>query len=187
MDDNYSTSISEDITSCTAQFYNLMAGSNVTTSAILSGGGAYVAIFNDGDGILSVTDFKVAYGDEPGVASISVTPEAVNAVNKIGTAPESEPNYDILSASFDTETCKLRRNATMTVVTTDDVKSLKVTNKKGKEVSADVTSATENGQTTWKVSIKMTNAGKQTYTVTGYSLNGTAGAPASATINVTRK
>lgn len=187
MDDSHSTSISEDITSCTAQFYNLMAGSNVTTSAILSGGGAYVAIFNDGDGILSVTDFKVAYGDEPGVASISVTPEAVNAVNKIGTAPESEPNYDILSASFDTETCKLRRNATMTVVTTDDVKSLKVTNKKGKEVSADVTSATENGQTTWKVSIKMTNAGKQTYTVTGYSLNGTAGAPASATINVTRK
>lgn len=187
MDDNYSTSISEDITSCTAQFYNLMAESEVTTSEILNGGGAYVAIFNDGDGILSVTDFKVAYGDEPGVASISVTPEAVNAVNKIGTAPESEPNYDILSASFDTETCKLRRNATMTVVTTDDVKSLKVTNKKGKEVSADVTSATENGQTTWKVSIKMTNAGKQTYTVTGYSLNGTAGAPASATINVTRK
>lgn len=187
MDDSHSTSISEDITSCTAQFYNLMAESEVTTSEILNGGGAYVAIFNDGDGILSVTDFKVAYGDEPGVASISVTPEAVNAVNKIGTAPESEPNYDILSASFDTETCKLRRNATMTVVTTDDVKSLKVTNKKGKEVSADVTSATENGQTTWKVSIKMTNAGKQTYTVTGYSLNGTAGAPASATINVTRK
>lgn len=187
MDDNYSTSISEDITSCTAQFYNLMAENEVTTSEILSDGGAYVVIFNDGNGILSVTDFKVAYGDETGVASISVTPEAVNAVNKIGTAPESEPNYDILSASFDTETCKLRRNATMTVVTTDDVKSLKVTNKKGKEVSADVTSATENGQTTWKVSIKMTNAGKQTYTVTGYSLNGTAGAPASATINVTRK
>lgn len=186
-DDKYAASISADITSCTAQFYNLMAESEVTTSEILNGGGAYVAIFNDGDGILSVTDFKVAYGDEPGVASISVTPEAVNAVNKIGTAPESEPNYDILSASFDTETCKLRRNATMTVVTTDDVKSLKVTNKKGKEVSADVTSATENGQTTWKVSIKMTNAGKQTYTVTGYSLNGTAGAPASATINVTRK
>lgn len=187
MDDNYSTSISEDITSCTAQFYNLMAENEVTTSEILSDGGAYVVIFNDGNGILSVTDFKVAYGDETGVASISVTPEAVNAVNKIGTAPESEPNYDILSASFDTETCKLRQNATMTVVTTDDVKSLKVTDKKGKEVSADVTSATENGQTTWKVSIKMTNAGKQTYTVTGYSLNGTAGAPASATINVTRK
>ena len=98
-----------------------------------------------------------------------------------------EPNYDILSASFDTATCKLRKKATMTVVTTDDVRSLQVTDKKGKQLKADITSTTENGQTTWIVSIQMTLAGKQSYTVTGYSAGGTAGAPASATINVTRK
>ena len=75
----------------------------------------------------------------------------------------------------------------MTVVTTDDVKSLQVTDYKNRKVSADITSATENGQKTWKVSIKMTNAGNRTYTVTGYGASGEAGASASATINVTRK
>ena len=98
-----------------------------------------------------------------------------------------EPNYDILNASFDTATCKLRKKATMTVVTTDDVRSLQVTHKKGKQVKADITSTTENGLTTWTVSIQMTMGGKQTYTVTGYAANGTSGASANATINVTRK
>lgn len=185
MDNNYSASISEVITSCTAQNYDLMAEGGVTTSEILSGDGAYVVIFNDGDGVLSLTDFKVAYGNEIGTASISVTPEAVKAAAKVPVA--DEPNYDILSASFDTETCKLRNNATMTVVTTEDVKSLQVTDYKNRKVSADITSETENGQKTWKVSIKMTNAGNRTYTVTGYGASGEAGASASATINVTRK
>lgn len=185
MDNSYSATISEDITSCTAQNYDLMAEAEVTTSEILSGGGAYVVIFNDGDGVLSLTDFKVAYGNKTGTASISVTPEAVKAAAKVPVA--DEPNYDILSASFDTETCKLRNNATMTVVTTEDVKSLQVTDYKNRKVSADITSETENGQKTWKVSIKMTNAGNRTYTVTGYGASGEAGASASATINVTRK
>lgn len=188
LDDAYPAYISEDITSCTAQFYNLMAKAEVTTSEILSGGGAYVAIFNDGGGVLSITDFKVAYGNVPGTASIGVDSRTVEVAGSAGNGgSKEEPNYDILSASFDTATCKLRKNATMTVVTNDVVKSLKVTDKKDREVNADITSTTENGKTTWKVSIKMTVAGNQTYTVTGYSLSGTAGAPASATINVTRK
>lgn len=187
-DGNNTASISADITACTAQFYNLMAEAEVTTSEILSGGGAYVVIFNDGDGVLSITDFKVAYGSVPGTASIGVDSRTVEVAGSAGNGgSQEEPNYDILSASFDTATCKLRKNATMTVVTNDVVKSLKVTDKKNREVNADITSTTENGKTTWKVSIKMTVAGNQTYTVTGYSLSGTAGAPASATINVTRK
>ena len=188
LDDAYSAYISEDITSCTAQFYNLMAKAEVTTSEILSGGGAYVVIFNDGEGVLSITDFKVAYGNVPGTASIGVDSRTVEVAGSAGNGgSQEEPNYDILSASFDTATCKLRKNATMTVVTNDVVKSLKVTDKKNREVNADITSTTENGKTTWKVSIKITVAGNQTYTVTGYSPSGTAGAPASATINVTRK
>lgn len=188
MQSKYSASISEDIASCTTQFYNLMADADVTTSEILSGGGAYVVIFNDGDGVLSITDFKVAYGSVPGTASIGVDSRTVEVAGSAGNGgSQEEPNYDILSASFDTATCKLRKNATMTVVTNDVVKSLKITDKKNREVNADITSATENGKTTWKVSIKMTVAGNQTYTVTGYSPSGTAGAPASATINVTRK
>lgn len=187
-DGNNTASISAGITACTAQFYNLMAEAEVTTSEILSGGGAYVVIFNDGDGVLSITDFKVAYGSVPGTASIGVDSRTVEVAGSAGNGgSQEEPNYDILSASFDTATCKLRKNATMTVVTNDVVKSLKVTDKKNREVNADITSTTENGKTTWKVSIKMTVAGNQTYTVTGYSLSGTAGAPASATINVTRK
>ena len=130
----------------------------------------------------------MAYGNVPGTVSIGVDSRTVEVAGSAGNAgSQEEPNYDILSASFDTATCKLRKNATMTVVTNDVVKSLKVTDKKDREVNADITSTTENGKTTWKVSIKMTVAGNQTYTVTGYSLNGTAGAPASATINVTRK
>ena len=188
MDNNYDASISVDITSSTALFYDLMAGADCTTSEILSGGGAYVCIFNDGDGILSITDLKVAYGNQPGTATFSVDKGAVRAANKALTEEKTdEPNYDILNASFDTATCKLRKKATMTVVTTDDVRSLQVTDKKGKRVKANITSTTENGQTTWTVSIQMTVGGKQTYTVTGYSANGTAGTPASATINVTRK
>lgn len=188
MDNNYGASISVDITSSTALFYDLMAGADCTTSEILSGGGAYVCIFNDGNGILSITDLKVAYGEQPGTAGVSVDNGAVWAANKALTEEKpDEPNYDILSASFDTATCKLRKKATMTVVTTDDVRSLQVTDKKGKRVKANITSTTENGQTTWKVSIQMTVGGKQTYTVTGYSANGTPGTPDSATINVTRK
>lgn len=192
MDDEYDVSISENISSCTAQNYNLMAeAKEVTTENILSGGGAYVAIFNDGeeDSILSITDLKVAYGNNSGTIRISVTPDAVRAaVNAIG-ADEAEDNinYDILSASFDTATCKIRKYATMTVVTTDDVEALKVTDYKNRNVSADITSTKENGQITWKVSIKMTNAGNRTYTVTGYGTDGTAGAPSDATIDVTRK
>lgn len=188
MDDNYGASISVEITSSTALFYDLMAVAEVTTEQILSGGGAYVCIFNDGEGILSITDLKVAYGNQPGTATFSVDKGAVRAANKALTEEKTdEPNYDILNASFDTATCKLRKKATMTVVTTDDVRSLQVTDKKGKRVKANITSTTENGQTTWTVSIQMTVGGKQTYTVTGYSANGTAGTPASATINVTRK
>lgn len=184
----YSASISQDISSSTALFYNLMAEAEVTTAEILSGGGAYVCIFNDGEGILSITDLKVAYGTQPGVVALSVDSNTLpKAGGAMGAGEEDVPNYDILSASFDKATCKLRKNATMTVVTTDDVKSLVVTDKKGREVKAGITSTTENGQTTWKLSIKMTVAGKQSYTVTGYSAGGTAGAPASATINVTRK
>ena len=188
MDDTYSASISEVISSSTALFYNLMAVAEVTTEQILSGGGAYVCIFNDGEGILSITDLKVAYGTQPGVVALSVDSNTLpKAGGAMDAGEEDVPNYDILSASFYKATCKLRKNATMTVVTTDDVKSLVVTDKKGREVKADITSTTENGQTTWKLSIKMTVAGKQSYTVTGYSAGGTAGAPASATINVTRK
>lgn len=187
MDDEYATSVKKIIASCTAQFYDLMAEASVTTSQILSGGGAYVCIFNDDDGILSITDLKVAYGEQPGTASVSVDSGASAAAAAAISAGAADPDYDIQSASFDTETCKLRKYATMTVVTSDDVKSLEVTDKKGKQVKANITSTTEGGQTTWTVSIQMTVAGQQTYTVTGYSAGGTAGAPASATINVTRK
>ena len=196
-DNNYSTSISEVINSCTAQNYNLMADAaedGVTTETILSGGGAYVVIFNDGNGVLSLTDLKVAYGNTSGVATLAGTPEAVEAAGKAMSddtsaeeQPEEQPNYDILSASFDSETCKLRKYATMTVITTADVVELKVVDYKNREVSADITSTTENNRTTWKLSIQMTNAGTRSYTVTGYGADTTAGASASAEITVTRK
>lgn len=164
-----------------------MAAADVTISDILSGGSAYVVIFNTGEGILSITDIKVAYGESAGITSFSVTPDVVNAAAKAlgaGMVGE-EANYDIQSASFDAASCKLGKNATMTVITTDAVETLKVTDYKGKDVSADITSSSENGQTTWKVSLKMTLMGNRTYTVTGYGADGTAGASADAEIKVT--
>lgn len=188
MDDANSASVSQDIISCTAQFYDLMAESELTTDEILSGGGAYVVIYNDGPGILSLTDLKAAYGNVPGTVSIGVDADVMKAADTALNAGEKEaPNYDILSAAFDTATCKLRKEASMTVVTTDDVKVLKVTDKKGKKINADITSVIADGQITWKVSVKMTNAGNQAYTVTGYGLDGTAGDSANAAIRVTRK
>lgn len=116
------------------------------------------------------------------------TADVMKAADTALNAGEKEaPNYDILSAAFDTATCKLRKEASMTVVTTDDVKVLKVTDKKGKKINADITSVIADGQITWKVSVKMTNAGNQAYTVTGYGLDGTAGDSANAAIRVTRK
>ena len=182
-----SASIYQEIESCTAQNYDLMAAADVTISDILSGGSAYVVIFNTGEGILSITDIKVAYGESAGITSFSVTPDVVNAAAKAlgaGMVGE-EANYDIQSASFDAASCKLGKNATMTVITTDAVETLKVTDYKGKDVSADITSSSENGQTTWKVSLKMTLMGNRTYTVTGYGADGTAGASADAEIKVT--
>lgn len=182
-----SASISEDISSCTAQNYDLMAeAEDVTMDDILSSGSAYVVIYNDGTGILSITDLKVAYGENAGIASLSVTPDVVNtAIKALESGKVEEVNYDILSASFDTASCKLRQNATMTVVTTDEVETLKVTDYKEREISTDITSSSENGQTTWKVTFKMTNTGNRTYTVTGYGADGTAGASADAEIKVT--
>ena len=183
-----STFISENISSCTVQNYDLMAeAEDVTIADILSSGSAYVVIYNDGKGILSITDLKVAYGEIAGTTSLSVTPGVVNAAVmalESGMA-EDEANYDILNAFFDTDSCKLRQDATMTVVTTDNVETLKITDYKGRDVSADITSSSENGQTTWKVSFKMKYSGNQTYTVTGYGADGTAGASADAEIKVT--
>ena len=182
-----SASIYQEIESCTAQNYDLMAAADVAISDILSGGSAYVVIFNTGEGILSITDIKVAYGESAGITSFSVTPDVVSAAAKAlgaGMVGE-EANYDIQSASFDVASCKLGKNATMTVITTDAVETLKVTDYKGKDVSADITSSSANGQTTWKVSLKMTLMGNRTYTVTGYGADGTAGASADAEIKVT--
>lgn len=185
--EEFAASIYQELESCTAQNYDLMAESDVSINDILSGGSAYVVIFNTGEGILSITDIKVAYGEETGITSFSVTPDVVNAAAKAfgAGAIEEEANYDIQSASFNMDSCKLGKNATMTVVTTDDVDTLKVTDYKGRDVAADISSSSENGQKIWEISLKMTIMGDRTYTVTGYGADGTAGASADAEIKVT--
>lgn len=195
VDEAVGTSVSSDIASCTSQYFDLMADADGVTLTDIMGTEqkAYVIIFNDADGILSITDIKVAYGDDTAAAvNYCVTAGAVQYANDVmnAGASDAEPNYDILSAQFEPATCKLRKTATLKVETTTDVKSLVVTDNKGRKVNATISSETDDaGNTVWTAAFKATVMGKRTYTVTGYSESngsGTAGAPASAVIRVTR-
>ena len=136
---------------------------------------------------MSITDIKVAYGNKPGAVTYTVTRDAVTFANTVFNHVEKqEPNYDIVSAEFTSGTCKLFETATMTVVTSTDVKELKMTGLFGMNTNPIVKSIVENedGQLVWTIQMRMYILGNKTYTVTGYGEDGTAGASATAGIRV---
>lgn len=63
------------ISTCTERFYDLVSD----YSEVTPGSTVYVAIRNTGDGILSITDLKIAYGERAGTAAI-ITNETVGNI-----------------------------------------------------------------------------------------------------------
>lgn len=185
--------VAENIVSSTAQYYDLMKEADCTLADIFATDSAYVVILNIGDsGVLSITDLKIAYGSQASEASLGVDSNIFDVVNHMmgvevdqDASDQKTPDYDIQSAAFNSDTCKIRGYATMTVQTTDDVSSLVITDKNGKTVNADITQVSSDSGITWTVSIRMTVMGNRTYTVTGYGADNVSGAPASDTIRVT--
>ena len=178
------------ISSCTAQYFNLM-GSQGVANVFGSNNYVYVVIDNLGDGVLSITDLKIGSGNETASVQIlsdqDVVEQTINYVEG-SNAQVEEANYDILSAEFTTETVKRNKDAIIKVKTSDDVETLKVQNSAGRDVSIK-TSIKENGDGTkdWTITFKATSLGTQKYTVTGYGADGTAGESATVSIKVTAR
>lgn len=177
------------IESSTAQFYDLMGESSVE-DAFGGNDYIYVLIDNYGDGVLSITDLKIASGSTAASAQIisdkDTVEKATAYVNSIIAKESESVNYDILSADFTVDSIKRNKTATMMVTTSEAVESLQVQNVAGRAVDADITvEDTGNGTKTWTVAFKVTSVGNLTFTVTGYGADGTAGTPAEADIKVT--
>lgn len=179
--------IEKTISSSTAQYYDL--GENGTLSEVFANNMAYVFVTNTGDGILSLTDLKIAYSSNPGTQSIRLisAEDVVNFARLCMTEPEetTEPDYDIKSAAFTSDSCRLFMETEMTVVTTRDVTELEIKSwfVKDKKVSSSYEDK-EDGSRIWTVKVKPIFCGNITYTVIGYGEDGSAGAPATAAIRV---
>ena len=185
--DNVGTGIQKNITSATPQYFDLMEDTTADLAKIFANGKAYVVIRNTGEGTLSITDIKVAYGDKAGTVAYTVSEDAITFANTVvNSIPTEEPNYDIISAGFTSNKCKLFGTATMTVVTSTDVKELKMTGLFGMNANPTIKSIEENeeGQLVWTIQMRMYILGNKTYTVTGYGEDGTSGASATASIRV---
>lgn len=174
--------IKESIASSTAQFYDLL-DDKVASDVFGKDKTIYVLIDSCETAILSITDLKVAYGNN--TSSVSITSDT-NLVRKTATAPSKAVSCDVLSADFTEETIKRNRTATMNVVTEADVETLKVVNQADVEMSTTTSDPTINkeGNKEWTVTFKVTSSGTQKFTVTGYAADGTCGASVSDTIKV---
>ena len=178
----------QEITSATAQNFDLLEG-NAIADILGEEEILYVVIDNSLEGILSITDLKIAYGNGVSTARIyadeAVLEKTIETV--VGTEEDITVSYDVLSAEFTSEKIKRYKTATLVVTTSEAVETLGITNKAGRNQSFTVVSVESvDGVKTWTVQYKITSSGTQKYTVTGYGADGSSGATATASIKVTR-
>lgn len=156
---------------------------------------AYIVIWNTGADVLSITDIKLASGissanngsgqSEDGAADAQLLVNATAYSLGVRTIGEAS-NYDVAAASFTSESVKSTDQAQITVVTSQTVARLQVTDENGNVVeSYSLYVDTATGDRVWTVSLTPINLGEQTFTVTGYNAAGQAGASVNATIMVT--
>lgn len=176
-----------EIASATAQYYDMLNGDSVK-DYLTDDGSVYVYIANNTTsaeaGILSITDIKIAEGSTKTVtpAMMCMDYELLSFLDQCAYIKD----YSIHGAAFTTETCGILRTAELEVVTTKDVESLGLVNQYGWKMHPEVSYVDrEDGTRLWTVKLRMTLLGKQTYTVTGYGTDGTAGTSADAEIQVT--
>ena len=193
VDFTFSSSYSQTIHSSTAQYYDLLhaddPGDQVSAADIFGKDKtAYVFISNesDTDGVLSITDLKVAFGESGNEVSYSASNNLIEAARNYIKPIADDGDYDIKSAEFTSSTCARNKYAELHVTTTQDVESLEILNKSGNKVNAEADfTDDDNGLRTWTVTFKVTLIGNQKYTVTGYSAAGTAGASQTVSLKVT--
>lgn len=185
--DNSVTMDNTEIASATAQYYDMLNGKSVK-DYLTEDGSVYVYIANnttsDEAGILSITDIKIAEGTTKtaAAATMCMDYELLSFLDQCAYIKD----YSIHGAAFTAETCGILRTAELEVVTTKDVESLGLVNQYGWKVHPEVSYVDrEDGTRLWTVKLRMTLLGKQTYTVTGYGTDGTAGTSADAEIQVT--
>lgn len=192
-DMNYENSYSQEINSSTAQYYDLLyaASSEEQVSAADIFGTdktAYIFISNNKEdgGVLSITDFKVAFGESGNGVSYSASNNLIEAARNYIEPIADDGDYDVKSAEFTSSSCARNKYAELHVTTTKDVESLEILDKSGNKVNAEADyTDDDNGLRTWTVTFKVTLIGNQKYTVTGYSTAGTAGASQTASLKVT--
>lgn len=167
--------ITETIATSTAMFYDLQKGGASALSTYFdSNNCTYVTITNTGSGVLSLTDIKIAYASTGAQNTAELL--AGNDVVTFAAYALRDKDYDVYSAEFASKYTSVLKNAKMTVVTTEDVETLKVVNKFGREEFVSMTyHYNEEGMKVWTVEFAPFMLGKQTYTVTGYGADGTAG------------
>ena len=184
--ENESVEVEQEIASGTAQNFDLLAG-NAVEKILGEKTELYVIIDNLGEGILSLTDLKIAYGDRTSNVSVFANRTVLEKTVQYVEGPSETVSCDVLSAEFTKESIKRNAKATLEVVTDEAVESLVIKNKAGKEQSFDVKkTTTSEGTKVWTIQYKITSTGTQTYTIEGYDENGNTGATATASIKVTR-
>lgn len=186
-DDEVAVAVAEKkINSSTAQNIDLLAGK--TLSDVLGGETElYVIIENCGEGILSLTDLKIAYGNGTSSASVFVNKHILDKVIETVEGPSEEVSYDVLSAQFTQESIKRNAKAELVITTSEEVETIEIQNKAGRTQSFELLSVeTSGGVKTWIVQYKISSAGTQKYTICGYGADGSTGATATATIKVKR-
>lgn len=180
--------VKKEIESSTVQFYDLLGNKNLA-KLLKNYGVLYVTIDNLGEGILSITDLKIAYGNGGMNASVFVNERAVEYVlaRAASYIEEEQINYDVIGAEFTKTSMKRNTTATLTITTSEAVENLEITNKAGKQQTFTVESAEDmDGVKTWTVQFKISSMGTQTFTIAGYGANGETGSTTTAAILVTR-
>ena len=180
--------VEKEIESSTVQFYDLLGNKNLA-ELLDEYGVLYVTIDNSGEGILSITDLKIAYGSGGMNASVFVNERAVEYVlaRAASYIEEEQINYDVIGAEFTKTSMKRNTTATLTITTSEAVENLEITNKAGKQQTFTVESAEDmDGVKTWTVQFKISSMGTQTFTIAGYGANGETGSTTTAAILVTR-
>lgn len=167
------------VTTSTAMFYDILGGE--TIEAFLGTSNEfYVVISNVGTGTLSVTDLKVGYGTAKGsvdtVVDINVgdlTQDALKdsaQVVSVSTANERK-NED----GSKTYVAYAMYTTTLVVVTGQDAQSIVIKDAKGNEIGATASFVdSNNGARRWRVLVRFTEIGEQTFTVCGIGSNGEA-------------
>lgn len=186
-EENSSVELDKEILSGTAQNFDLLDGSSIA-GVLGEKTSLSIMIKNAGAGILSLTDLKIAYGNETSTVRVFANRRILEKTIQYAEGPMPVVSCDVLSAEFKRECIKRNAKVNLVVITDEAVERLEMTNNAGKDQKFHVLSVeTADGKKVWTVRCKISSSGTQTYTIAGYDKGGNTGAAVTASIEVTRE